>query len=361
MYMSDGQDLDSTIEELEKAARDAELELLPLADALDKEAERLQPPVGIWAVAWSRSNLGAQAVMYYEDNGFRRPPPGKEWDSEWGFLHRQDDGWREVDHDEVVKLIEQSAGVTLDELAAQTKVLRDRVLHHHQILVTASDRIPGETAQRVGFDQRREQVEKLDANTLSARGFGNSRLTGKFMTRDPISMKGGLRLAPHENAEVVGLAASAIAERARELVRAAARAAATADGIRHLPSRPAAADPPGNSDVAGVRSKLDGLAVVISAIALIVLFAVIAAGAAVVRDRADEHIEPSTGRFTLWPLLSAGVGGIGVLAVILALAVMWHGLARRRPDHVQIVLGKPLAWGAGLGLGGALLIIYGIG
>jgi hypothetical protein len=50
-----------------------------------------------------------------------------------------------------------------------------------------------------------------------------------------------------------------------------------------------------------------------------------------------------------------------VLAVVLALSTVWYGLVRGHADHVRMTLGPPLAWAAATGLGGALLIVFGIG
>jgi hypothetical protein len=349
------QDLARLIDDLANAAQAAEDELLPLAEALDKDSGRYSEAIEPFERAWSRSNLGPHALMYYED--LQTPPPRRQWSKEWGFLHQQP-GWHPADHDEVIALIEQRAGLTLADLNERVRLLKDRIRHHHDELVKIAARVPHEVAHRVHFDERRSKLEELDEHTVTVRSLGESAMAGQHMSRDADSLHAGLRLAPHQTVEVAALVAFAVAERAQELVQAASRAVATAEGIRHLYlGSQASTSTAASTHTLGAG---DRLTVMVSAAAITLVMLAVAVGAGFLIIEADSNIKPDDGRFALWSLIRSAAGGVGVLAVILAASAAWYGLVQRRADHVRMTLDRPLRWGAATAVAAVLLFVFGI-
>src|SRR5271163_2143753 len=63
--------------------------------------------------AWSGSNLGYHALVYYA--GLRPPPPGVEFSPEWGLMNRRptheaNAGWQAMDYQVVLNEIFRRAG-----------------------------------------------------------------------------------------------------------------------------------------------------------------------------------------------------------------------------------------------------------
>lgn len=346
-------DLDPILRDLQVAAQAAEDELLSLAKDLDDDTGRYNDAIEPFDRAWSRSNIGPHALMYYE--GLQEPPPGRQWDRDWGFLNSQP-GWSAANHNEVISLIEQEAGLTLTELDQRVRYLRDRIRYHHDRLVRTAARVPHELAQRVRFDERRSRLEELDENTISLRKLTEGALSGKYSSRDIHSLQAGVRLAPHQNVEMAAIAAFAVAERARDLVKAASLAVATAEGLRHLPQTP-------RNDIATIddhEPQTDQLTALVSGVALVIVMIGLAIGCALLIVEADSNIDPTDGRFALWPLIRALAGGVGVLAVVLAGSTIWYGLIQRRLDHVPRTFRSPLRWGAATAAAAVLVFIFGI-
>src|SRR5665213_1859934 len=85
------------------AERRCELDEAPLK-SLEEAAEQV-------GRAWSQSNLGYQANVYYRD--FKKPPPGAMFSREWGFLgafQGTTGDWRRYQSEQVVEFIESLAG-----------------------------------------------------------------------------------------------------------------------------------------------------------------------------------------------------------------------------------------------------------
>lgn len=350
--------LEQIAKDLEAAAEEAAGELLPVAEALAKRTRLPLPHLVRYQQSWSNSFLGPHSLMYFE--GLRPPPANYFWDKEWGFLHHQP-GWEERSVEEVERDVESRSGVTLDELRAEGEELRKRIRHHHDRLMRIAARLPAKLASEGGFDARRSDLEKLDDVTVSYDELAKSYVTGQHMSRDSASVNAGLRLPPHLYVETECMVVWGVTQRAQEMVRAARLAAAAADGLSHLrpspPSRVRSDDP----SLPAFAGSPDVMTTIITGLAVVLVLLATVAGAVLGILQADDHLQPTDSSLAPWAIAKAAAGGAGLLALILAGAAAWYGLLRRRPDHVRLTFGKPLAWGAGLALGGALLIIFGIG
>lgn len=350
--------LEQIAKDLEAAAEEAAAELLPVAEALAERARLPLPYLVRYQQSWSNSFLGPHSLMYYE--GLRPPPANHFWDKEWGFLHQQP-GWEERSVEEVQRDVESRCGVTLDELRAEGQELQRRIRHHHDVLMRIAARVPAKLASEGGFDARRSDLEKLDDVTVSYDELAKSYVTGQHMSRDSAAVNAGLRLPPHLYIETECMVVWGVAQRAQEMVRAARLAAAAADGLSHLRTPPPSSlrsdgpPPPAYSD------SPDVMTTIITSLAVVLVLLAAVAVAALGILKAGDHLRPTDSSLAPWAIAKAAAGGAGLLAFILAGADAWYGIVRRRADHVRLTLGKPLAWGAGLALGGALLIIFGIG
>lgn len=355
-----GASLDQVATELEAAAEEAAAELIPAGEALAERTRIPLPEIGRYREAWSGSNIGPHALMYYE--GLRPPPPGRFWDKEWGFLHHQP-GWEGRSEDEVLNDIESRSGVRLKELRAEGEALRKRIKHHHDRIIRIAARVPARLAVEGGFDARRAELETTDSTTISFDSLASSQVAGQHHSRDSGSLHSGIRLAPHQTVDLECMAIWGVAARAEEFVKVARLAAASADGLRYLTAAPSAlseadrrhAGPPVTSP--GV----DVMTTVVTAVTVVlVLLAIVALAVRGIRD-ADPHLKPGDSSVDPWAIARAAWGGVGVFALLLAGADAWHGVVRRRPDHLRHVLGRPLASAAAFGLGSAVLIVFGIG
>jgi hypothetical protein len=114
--------------------------------------------------AWSGSNLGYHATIYYE--GLEPKPAGVEFSPEWGMLdswptHQPDPGWSEMEHQAVIDVILARAGnpdieaieEALAQLRAEFSSLKERAIS----LLTAIRR----NTQDTFLDRKIKQVESL--------------------------------------------------------------------------------------------------------------------------------------------------------------------------------------------------------
>jgi predicted nucleotide-binding protein len=175
----------------ELADRESELDGEPL--------DRLAQAARTVGRAWSRSNLGYQANVYYSD--FGEPPPGAVFSREWGFAGaftgtRGD--WRITQPDDVVSYIEQLADAPDTGLAkAQSDALRPAVEELIQRARSLAAKIPPphddylraniEDLQRVALPDP-AHLARVQMNTTS----------GQFVIRDMQAAEGGWQPAAHQ-------------------------------------------------------------------------------------------------------------------------------------------------------------------
>lgn len=183
-------------------------ELLETADDLEgratvfkekhgEELERLMRAAGEMQHAWSGSNLGYHACVYYDD--LRRKPPGAAFSSEWGLQDLMVSSstvgeWGEFDPDDVKDEIYRRAGTAeLNDARRDSIALRERVK-------TAKGEIESELSLAdddpfLSSLQKELRKVRLDDERAIARTLLPS---GQVMSRDSLAITGGLKVAPHQ-------------------------------------------------------------------------------------------------------------------------------------------------------------------
>jgi predicted nucleotide-binding protein len=167
--------------------------------------EALETEAGRFARAWSGSNLGFHASIYY--NEFDPPPPGAHFDPEWGFrgqFQGTTGDWREYSHADVVALIRAGAGepdlaaamsARSEAEATATQAKADVV----SILTTYLGQHNDALVEQLLGDTERHRTIALDDVKRAALP------TGQLMSRDSTALMQGPRVAPHQEvlAEVI--------------------------------------------------------------------------------------------------------------------------------------------------------------
>src|SRR4051794_32284153 len=74
--------------------------------------ERLAKALTSVEEAWSGSNLGYHADLYFEE--FTRPSLVQRFDSEWGGIDGLPEGWRDRTRAEVQSVVEERSGASID-------------------------------------------------------------------------------------------------------------------------------------------------------------------------------------------------------------------------------------------------------
>jgi predicted nucleotide-binding protein len=173
------------------AERIGELDAGPLV-ALETAAESV-------GRAWSGSNLGYQANVYYKN--FQVPPPGAAFSREWGFigmLQGTTGEWESFTVEQVTARIEKEAGnPDLSGPRAQSDAVRAGVDGLIQQARSLAAKIP-----QPHDDYLKENIEELSHISppsiellcrVQMRG-----VTGQIMTRDARAIEGGAQAAAHQ-------------------------------------------------------------------------------------------------------------------------------------------------------------------
>jgi predicted nucleotide-binding protein len=178
-------------------------------DALDRVGdESIQKPLAAIEKAcegakraWSGSNIGYHATVYFE--GLRPKPPEAQFSAEWGLMdrwptHRPHPGWRIMDRQGVMdELLNRADNPDLHAISKKLAPLEDvfSSLKERAIsLLTAA------LAERPDpfIDRKLHQVEEL--KLASRHTIEMSALPGgQYMTRDSHAMTQGLQVAPHQS------------------------------------------------------------------------------------------------------------------------------------------------------------------
>lgn len=177
----------------EIAEKIADLDTVPL-DALENAAEEI-------GRSWSKSNVGYQANVYYEN--YEVPPPGAMFSREWGFLggvyHGTDGDWEIRQVDEVKAEIEERAGKPdLSESKDQSDGVRPEVEDLIQRARSVAAKVPTPHDDYVKENIERLQHLKLPNESLLAQQQMQG-VTGQFMIRDMQALEGGAQTAGHQH------------------------------------------------------------------------------------------------------------------------------------------------------------------
>lgn len=160
--------------------------------------------------AWSGSNLGYHATVYYAD--LQPPPPGVQFSPEWGLMdrwptHQPDPGWQATDYDAVVNEIIRRAG-SPDIRALETKLtsirsafssLKERVI---SLLIAAKSQ-----ADDPFLDRKLNQIEALEVMDVE-RAESTLAESGVGWSRDSTAVTQGRRAVPHQGVLAIAVSAT---------------------------------------------------------------------------------------------------------------------------------------------------------
>jgi predicted nucleotide-binding protein len=171
-------------------------------DMLEEAAEMVQK-------AWSGSSIGYHARVYF--SGFKQPPRGANFSSEWGLSYRPiafatTGEWEEYTNDEVMDYIREKAGnpdlamvkALSDDARNAFENARDEVISLLTAFLTEQE--------DEYISTLKSQVQKSVAVTR-AKALRGQLPSGPYSSRDSLAMSQGLKVAPHQEiiAEVVAI------------------------------------------------------------------------------------------------------------------------------------------------------------
>ena len=152
--------------------------------------------------AWSGSNIGYHATVYFE--GIRPKPPEAQFSDEWGMMdrwptHQPHPGWRVMDHQAVFdELLERPGNAAIREKFSS---LKERAIS----LLTAAIAERPDTF----VDRKLQQIEPLkfaSPHTIALSALPQ----GQCMTRDTHAMSQGLQVAAHQSLIAHALSATVL-------------------------------------------------------------------------------------------------------------------------------------------------------
>ncbi len=187
------------IEQLHALARRLE----GLAAGLGPEAEfvldSLETAAADAAAAWSGSNIGYHACVYYAD--LQAPPPGMHFSSEWGLRGTFAPGtygdWREYNFDAVLNALRAHTGEErLDELKGPSETVAAAFADEQSRFESLTSSASAGTSDPY-LDDLRRQAAELQVISYSD-GLRAQLPHGSFGSRDALAMSAGLKPAPHQ-------------------------------------------------------------------------------------------------------------------------------------------------------------------
>jgi hypothetical protein len=214
-------------------------ELLQVADAaaharVQIQNDRIQQPLKALKEvcdevkrAWSGSNLGYHALVYYA--GLKPPPPGIHFSPEWGLMdqwptHQPAPGWQTMDYQVVLDEIFSRAGCSdKDSIATELASLRRTFEELKENAKSALNVVLKDTDDMF-LRQKLKDIEALitpDSGTIEP----TLVLKGAGWSRDSLAATQGGRLAPHQSAIAFHLSGSVLSrgiDRLEKLAREAA-------------------------------------------------------------------------------------------------------------------------------------------
>jgi len=228
-------------------------ELLQVADAAAEartriQDERIQKPLKALETvcdeikrAWSGSNIGYHATVYYE--GLNPAPPGVQFSPEWGLMnrlasHRPHPGWQTMDFQTVLNEIFTRAGnPDKPSLAAELRPLRETF---EGLQETAISILTVALSQRSDpfLERKLKEIQELvgpEPETIE-----RTLVPSNAWSRDSLAMSQGLRIAPHQSVAAFHLAGSVLGrgiDRLEKLTRE------TASHLRRLAPHSKKAEP----------------------------------------------------------------------------------------------------------------------
>jgi predicted nucleotide-binding protein len=192
--------MESPVEELRRTALSLESAAARGDDpAANRDLDRLQGVAGDFAAAWSGSNIGYHACVYYA--GFETPPPGAHWSSVDGNLPLTFGGsqgdWREFRFEDVMAEIYRRAGkLDLSTLEREADTARKAL---EKAKATAASIFATYLGARTDnyVASLAEQASEIEPMTMQHAALVQLP-RGQIMSSDLRALGGGRVLAPHQ-------------------------------------------------------------------------------------------------------------------------------------------------------------------
>ena len=210
-------------------------ELIELADNLERLAtefeaapfhsdlQKLREAANAVGRAWSGSNLGYHACVYYAD--FEPPPPGAHFSAEWGMDDAVGMGsrgdWEEFDFAAVKQMvIDHGGNPDLSKPRKNAQIIKDALESAKHELISHLTIASDKTADPY-LKSLMTKVEKF--HVLCASNLFQISLPKEMISRDALAVSQGWRVAPHQEIllaiseiEFPAPAAKALAQIARQ-------------------------------------------------------------------------------------------------------------------------------------------------
>ena len=151
------------------------------------------------ARSWSKSNLGYQANVYYEE--FKAPPPGAMFSREWGFLgmfQGTTGDWTAHNVDDVIERIERLAGNPgLDPQANISDEVRPQIEALIERARSLAAKLPG--ALDPYLTEAVEELQRVSVPSVDRLArMQMSTTSGQFVIRDMQAAEGGWQPSGHQ-------------------------------------------------------------------------------------------------------------------------------------------------------------------
>lgn len=160
--------------------------------------QKINEGVRIVGRASSGSHLGYQAYVYYR--GFRAPPPGDHFSSEWGFertfSNPTSNNWHEVSFEDVEAEVNKIAGnPDLAPLKTRsTEVIK--IFRAYQSELAALLTVALESSKSESIEELRDRAKGLQASFSASELATTEMPRGQVMTRDSLALSQGFQ-PPH--------------------------------------------------------------------------------------------------------------------------------------------------------------------
>jgi predicted nucleotide-binding protein len=160
--------------------------------------------------AWSGSNIGYHATVYFE--GLKPKPPAAQFSPEFGMMdrwptHQPHPGWWIWDHQSVIdRILAYAGGADIEAIEATLKKLREEFSDLKERAISLFTAVQ---SKDTFLDRKLKQIEPLqiaDARTI-AFSFLPKR---EYWSRDSLAMSQGCRIAPHQSLIAIPLSATAV-------------------------------------------------------------------------------------------------------------------------------------------------------
>lgn len=151
------------------------------------------------ARSWSRSNLGYQANVYYEE--FKVPPPGAMFSREWGFQGRfqgTTGDWKPYNIDDVIARIERIAGnPDLEPQSTISDGVRPQVEALIERARSLAAKLPGPSDPYL--TENLEELQRVSVPSVDRLAqMQMSTTSGQFVVRDMQAAEGGWQPSGHQ-------------------------------------------------------------------------------------------------------------------------------------------------------------------